>query len=231
MVKISRVKSGVPHFDSLVEGGFKEKSMNLVVGRPGSGKTIFAIMFLLEGLKNGEASIYITFEEKKEKLYEDMRSFGWDLAKYEEKGLFAYMEYAPEQVKNMLVEGGGSIDNLVSKIKAKRIVIDSATSFSLLYKDDLAKKEGALALFEMIDRWGCTAVLTSQDTSFYDTAVSSTLQFEVDSIIILYHAKKEGIRIRGLEVLKMRGTKIPNATYSINIDKKGISVTNRKIRL
>jgi len=225
-----RISSGIPGFNRLVQGGFKENSINLVVGGPGSGKTIFAVMFLIEGLKKGEPGIYVTFEERKEKLYEDMRSFGWDLEKYEKEGKFSYLEYTPEQVKKVLVEGGGTIDSIVTKMKIKRMVIDSVTSFSLLYKEELAKKEAALALFEMIDKWGCTAVLTSQDTSLNGLEISTALEFEVDSITIIYHKKVRGVRARALEVLKMRGTKIPNVTYGLRIDKSGLAVSSEKMR-
>lgn len=228
--RLSRISSGIPGFDKLVQGGFKENSINLVVGGPGSGKTIFAVMFLIEGLKKGEPGIYVTFEEKKEKLYEDMRSFGWDLEKYEKEEKFAYLEYTPEQVKKVLIEGGGTIDSIVTKLKIKRMVIDSVTSFSLLYKEELAKKEAALALFEMIDKWGCTALMTSQDTSLHGIELSSALEFEVDSIVILYHEKRKGVRTRGMEVLKMRGTKIPNVTYGLRIDKNGLAVLPEKMK-
>ena len=135
----------MPGFDKLVQGGFKDKSINLVVGGPGSGKTIFTIMFLIEGFKKGEPGIYITFEEKKEKLYEDMLSFGWDLEAYEKKGLFNYLEYTPEQVKRLLIEGGGTVDSIVTKMKAQRLVIDSVTSFSLLYREELCKKRSSIS--------------------------------------------------------------------------------------
>ena len=52
--KYHRINSGVPGFDSLIEGGFESESINLVVGGSGSGKTIFALQFLLEGVKKGE---------------------------------------------------------------------------------------------------------------------------------------------------------------------------------
>ncbi len=224
-----RISSGVPGFDKLVQGGFKDKSINLVVGGPGSGKTIFTIMFLIEGFKKGEPGIYITFEEKKEKLYEDMLSFGWDLEAYEKKGLFNYLEYTPEQVKRLLIEGGGTVDSIVTKMKAQRLVIDSVTSFSLLYREELAKKEAALALFEIIDKWNCTALLTSQEIGMEGIEVSAALQFEVDSITILYHEKRKGERMRALEVLKMRGTKIPNETYAIKINGCGFEVLPEKM--
>ncbi|MEK6934651.1 MAG: ATPase domain-containing protein [Nanoarchaeota archaeon] len=232
MDKVTRLSTGIIGLDSLVEGGFKKNSVNLIVGEPGSGKTIFAIQFLIEGCIKGEPGIYITFEEKKEKLYEDMLSLGWDLEKFEKKGLFRILEYTPEQVKKVLVEGGGIVDALVEKLKAKRLAIDSITSFSLLYEDELTKKEAALSLFDLINKWKCTAVLTSQARSGdHETIMGAALEFEVDSILILYHSKKKGERIRALEILKMRGTKIPSKTYKFDIEKNGISVNKEIVKL
>ena len=231
-MKLTRVTSGIPGLDKLIESGFKKNSINLIAGEPGAGKTIFALQFLIEGCKKGEPGIYITFEEKKQKLYEDMATFGWDLDKYEKQNLFRFLEYTPEQVKKLLVEGGGTVDILVEKIKAKRVVIDSITSFSLLYEDELTKKEAALSLFDLINKWNCTAVLTSQArTADHQTVMEAALEFEVDSIIILYHTKVKGDRIRAIEIIKMRGTNIPSKTYGIKFDNKGISITNEIIKL
>ena len=231
-MKLKRISSGIPGLDPLIQQGFKEDSINLIAGEPGSGKTIFAIQFLLEGCKKNEAGIYITFEEKKDKLYEDMASFGWDLEKYEKLGLFKYLEYTPEQVKKVLVEGGGFIEAIIEKIKVKRIVIDSITSFSLLYRDELTKKEAALALFDLINKWNCTAVLTSQaKASDHQLFMDAALEFEVDSILILYHSKINGERVRALEILKMRGTKIPSKTYRIDIEKTGLYITKDIIKI
>lgn len=225
---IKRVPTGIPGLDKVIEGGLKENSITLVAGGPGSGKTIFAMQFIIEGIKRKEAGIYITFEERKEKAYADMLRLGWDLAKYEKDGKLIFLEYTPEQVKRMLTEGGGIIENIIEKNDIKRIVIDSITSFSLLYEDELTKKEAALSLFDLINRWGCTAVMTSQQERNGITEineVSSALEFEVDSIIILYHAKSDGVRKRALEVLKMRGTKTPDKTFPLEIDNKGLRVS------
>lgn len=227
-----RVSTGITGLDPLIDNGFKEKTINLVAGGAGSGKTIFGIQFLVEGIRKGEPGIYVTFEERKDKTYEDMLTFGWDLAKYEKEEKFVFLEYTPEQVKKILVEGGGPIESIIEKVKAKRIVIDSITSFSLLYEDELTKKEAALSLFDLINKWGCTAVMTSQEVEKKGATITAALEFEVDSIILLYHSKMDGFRRRGLEILKMRGTKIPEKTYPLLIDKKGIRIdTTRMIRL
>ncbi len=227
---IVRVPTGINSFDKLIDGGFKRNSINLVAGVAGSGKTIFAVQFLVNGiLKYNETAIYITFEEKKEKLYEDMLEFGWDLEKYEKAGKFVFLEYTPEQVKKILIEGGGTVEAIISKLKAKRLVIDSITSFALLYQEELAKKEASLALFNMIGDWGCTAVLTSQEGNHEGLFISSALEFEVDSIIMMYYTREKSIRSRSMEILKMRGTKHPNKTYSFSIDdKKGFVLDGMK---
>jgi circadian clock protein KaiC len=227
--KIHRVKTGVPKLDPLIAGGLKENSINLVVGDAGSGKTIFAMHFLMQGLKEGESCLYITFEEKKEKLYEDMNSFNWNFSKFEEDKKFFYLEYSPEQVKSLIEEGGGTVDQLISKRKISRIVIDSATSFSLLYQDELTRKEAGLALFKLINKLGCTAVLTSQGTYKDGRLQATSMEFEADSIVLLYHMKQSGIRHRAIEVLKMRGTKHTNKTMSFVIDGKGLNVSPGKL--
>ena len=225
-----RIPVGIAKLDPLIRGGVIKNSINLVAGGAGTGKTIFALQFLINGItKYDEPGIYITFEEKKKKTYADMLEFGWDLEKYEKQGKFAYLEYTPEQVKKVLVEGGGIVESIIEKIKAKRIVIDSITSFALLYEDELTKKEAALSLFELIDKWDCTGFLTSQDTRTNHATISAALEFEVDSIFLLYHVKKKGIRQRAMEILKMRGTKIPEKTFELEITDKGIFVNPSKI--
>jgi len=228
---IKRVSTGIPNLDSLLKGGFKKNSVNLVAGGAGTGKTIFAIQFIIDGIKKNEPGIYMTFEEKKKKFYEDMLEFGWDLQKYENQKKFVFLEYTPEQVKKVLTEGGGIVESIIEKLKARRIVIDSITSFSLLYEDELTKKEAALSLFELINKWDCTGILTSQDESRDGHTISAALEFEVDGIILLYHFKKKGIRKRALEILKMRGTKIPEKTVALDITNKGISINPKKVEV
>ncbi len=228
-LKLDRISSGIPGLDSMIQGGYVRESVNLVAGGPGCGKSIFAMQFLIEGIKHGEAGIYITFEEKKERFYADMFEFGWNLEDLENQGKFVFLEYTPEQVKKIITEGGGMVESIIEKIKAKRVVIDSITSFGLLYEDELTKKEASLALFELIGKWGCTGIMTSEDDSKEGNAVTAAMEFEVDGIVLLYHIKRKGIRQRALEILKMRGTKISEKTVEFDIDKSGIVVKSGKV--
>lgn len=224
----NRISSGIKGFDRLIEGGLLPKSVNLVVGGSGSGKTIFALQFLVDGALKGEGGIYVTFEEKRERMYEDMARFGWDLAALEKKRKLVIIEYTPEQVKKMLEEGGGEIERIIEETKAKRMVIDSITSFALLFESELEKREASLALFELLRKWDCTSILTlQQEENRRDKIVehvSTALEFEADSIILLYFPRPDGTRIRELEVLKMRGTAHSKKMYRFHIANKGVVI-------
>jgi len=221
--KTEKINSGIPGFDKLIEGGFEKNSVNLIIGNSGSGKTIFAVQFLIEGIKNGEKCLYVTFEEKKEEFYRNMLDFGWNLSELEKQGKFTFLEYTPEKVKTMLEEGGGMIESLILDKKIARIVIDSITSFALLFAQELDKREAALSLFDMIRKWNCTSFLTlEENTVDRKEGSSSSLEFEVDSIILLYFVRCKEERERFIEVLKMRGTKHSTEVYPFEISKNGI---------
>jgi circadian clock protein KaiC len=224
--KIERVPTGIKNFDSLIEGGMEKNSTNLIVGGSGSGKSIFAVQFLMEGIKKGESCLYITFEEKKKEFYDNMIEFGWDLEKYEKQGKFVFLEYKPGKVKTMLEEGGGIIESIVLRKKISRIVIDSITSFELLFGTDIKKRSAALSLFGMLRRWDTTALLTYEGDPFRDKkAASRTLAFEVDSIILLYFVREKNQRERFIEILKMRGTKHSRGVHPLSIEKSGVVVS------
>ncbi len=226
--KVKRISTGIPGLDNLTKGGFEEFSVNMVVGDSGSGKTIFSMQYLMEGLKRGEKCIYITFEEKKDEFYRNMKEFGWDLASYEKKGKLFFLEYSPEKVKMMIEEGGGEIESTVIRHKVTRLVIDSVTSFALLFEGELEKREAALSLFDIVRRWQCTSLVTLQEPPFErENGESTSLEFEADSIILLYFIRLKNERKRLIEVLKMRGTNHSTKIYFFDITSKAMRVTPR----
>ncbi|MFH1290237.1 MAG: ATPase domain-containing protein [Nanoarchaeota archaeon] len=223
--EVGKVPTWISSFDSLIGGGFEKNSTNLLVGGSGSGKSIFATQFLIEAMNRGEKCLFVTFEEKKKQFYENMSSLGWDLEEYERKGLFTFLEYTPIKVKTMLEEGGGAIESIILKKKVTRMVIDSITSFALLFENELSQREAALSLFAMIRDWNCTSLLTlEEDPLDKNKDTSRALEFEVDSIIVLYFVRDMKERQRYLEVLKMRGTDHSKKVYPFEIEKKGVSI-------
>ncbi|RLI78015.1 hypothetical protein DRP05_08510 [Archaeoglobales archaeon] len=73
------VSSGISGLDRVLKGGLIKGCSYLVKGCPGSGKTIFGLQFLLEGVKNDEKSVLISFEESEREVRTQAKSFGWDV--------------------------------------------------------------------------------------------------------------------------------------------------------
>jgi circadian clock protein KaiC len=231
--KAEKILTGIENFDKLCDGGLNKESVNLVVGGAGSGKTIFSIQFLYTGLEQGETCMYITFEEKRDELYRNMLHLGIDLEKYEKSGKFIFIEYSPEKVKTMLEEGGGTLESLVYKKKINRLVIDSITSFTLLFESELAKREAALSLFDIIKRWKCTVLMTMEKELSKEELISgseSAMEFEVDSVILMFFLRADGIRRRLIEVLKMRGTRHSREIFPFEIAKGGVQLSSKPLK-
>jgi circadian clock protein KaiC len=182
------------------------------------------VQFLVNGAElYNEPGVYVSFEEDKETFYKYMLEFGWDLAKLEKEKKFAYIRYSPEQVNKLLAEGGGPVENLVRSLKAKRLVIDSISAFTLLYKNELSQRESLLSLFELVGRWGCTTVLTAEQEAEPEKHEPNIFEFEVDGVLLLYNYRKGNVRQRVGEILKMRGTNFLQKVFPMRITDKGIT--------
>jgi len=224
---INRMPTGIEGLDELIEGGFERGSSVLVVGSAGTGKTLFGLQFLYYGaLKYKEPGLFISFEEEKESLYRHSVSFGWDFDALEKKNLFRVIEYKPHQVEKLMQEGGGPIRDVIKEMGAKRLVIDSITSYGLLFRDEYTKRQNILELFDFLNKWGCTSIIISELPPKSAEIKEGSVGFLTDAIISLYYSKEEekGIRVHSCEILKMRGTHHTNKLLAIGFEKNGIRI-------
>ena len=82
MLQTERVPTGILGLDSLIEGGFPQGRSILITGEPGTGKSIFALQFLAEGLKRNEKCIFVSADENPMDILEQAASMGWDFERY-----------------------------------------------------------------------------------------------------------------------------------------------------
>ncbi len=78
----NKAPTGVGGFDQITRGGLPRGQTPLLVGGPGSGKTIMALQFLVHGVRAcKEPGIFVAFEESAERIVANAESFGWNLHK------------------------------------------------------------------------------------------------------------------------------------------------------
>lgn len=75
---MERVSVGVKALDKILAGGLPKGSVTLVLGPPGSGKSVFSKRFLMEGIKIKDPSVLISTSETYDTVIDTISSFGWD---------------------------------------------------------------------------------------------------------------------------------------------------------
>jgi KaiC/GvpD/RAD55 family RecA-like ATPase len=77
---VDRVATGIPGLDRMLGGGLVQGRPYLMTGGTGSGKSLVALTFLLEGIRRGEDVLLVAVDEPPNEIMENVRSFGWDLS-------------------------------------------------------------------------------------------------------------------------------------------------------
>ncbi len=221
-----RVPTGIPGLDGQIEGGFEEQSVVLVAGDSGSGKTTFTLQYLYNGAaKFNEPGIFITFEEKKRDLFRRALRYGWDFVKLEKEKKLAVLEYPPHEIDRFLSEGN-LIEDIIRDLGAKRLVIDSITSFALLFENEYKRRQGMTNSLNTLKKWGCTTLLSSEAHVMPNGELKSRfeLSFLSDALIYLYNLRRGDSRIRAFEIMKMRGTNHSTTIAPMSFEKNGIVI-------
>lgn len=220
-----RVPTGIEGFDAAIEGGFIRDSVVLVCGGPGSGKSIFGMQYLINGIdKSGENGVYISFEEDPESLMCDMKRFDWDVEEKVKNKQLALLYYSPEQVDRVIYVGGGAVREVIESMDAKRVVIDSISAFTLLYESENDQRRALFSLFKTLKKWNCTTMLISEQTLSQDKHISTVEEYQSEGVVFLYHYKKGDLRERSIEIFKMRGTNHSTKIFPLKISSDGVTV-------
>ena len=225
----ARAATGIDGLDGIIEGGLRRRTVNLVAGGPGSGKTIFGMQYLVNGItKFEEPGIYITFEQDRQKLNRTFSLMGWDLEQFEKDRKLLIMHLNPEQLNKLLDAGGGTLRDAVEGMGVRRIVIDSMSDFIMMYQGDLAKRSAVVKLFDMFNKMHVTTVICSEQETDPLKHISSILEYQVDGVVLLYNERIGHIRQRALEIFKMRGTKHAGRIFPMSITSDGIRINSGK---
>jgi circadian clock protein KaiC len=158
-----KISTGNLVLDEMLQGGFIQGSTTLAAGSTGTGKTLLCMQFIMDGLKRGEPCLYAGFEESKEQLTRNAKSFGWNLEEYEKKGLLTIRSVYPND--KFLEEHLKDIKQVVDDNNIKRCVIDSLSSISHAF-DEEAFSSFAIRL---------SGYLKAHDVTTFFTAATSSL--------------------------------------------------------
>ena len=232
---MNRIETGIPGMDDLLNGGIPERNVVLISGGPGTGKTIFSQQFIWNGLKSGEAGIYVSLEEHPVQIRKNMKQFGWDVSEYEKDGKFVIIdaftggigsssEYEKYVVKdiNDTRELMDVLRRAIKESNAKRVVVDSITTLYL--SKPVSARMIVFQLKKLLAGLGCTSLFVSQVSVTERGFGGPGVEHGVDGIIRLDLDEIEGELQRTLVIWKMRGTSHSMKRHPFVIRDDGIHV-------
>ncbi len=223
-----KVKTGMDELDSQLGGGLPKGSITTVSGSTGSGKSIFAMQFLVNGIRSsGEPGLYIAIEESKNTLYRNMSSINWDLRQYESSSQLVIIDFPFHEV-DQLIDNRNPIKELVDRFGVERVVIDSVMPVAVKFQSDSEMRKGFMKMIENIRAWDTTTLITTNDISPATYHIMPQTEFGIerftDGWMHLYYLFKANERKRMLEVIKMKGSEHDTKMVPFSIGKNGISL-------
>src|SRR5437899_8458994 len=149
-----RASTGVAGLDAMLGGGLPRASATVVQGGTGTGKTLLAMHFLLDGVKRGEAGIHFTMEETPDQLRGIAHGFGWDLRAFEERKLLTLAYVSPVELSTDTFLNRAR--QQIKQLGARRAVLDSLTSMALGVASERRFKELVYAMTKHFRALGVT---------------------------------------------------------------------------
>jgi circadian clock protein KaiC len=227
---LPKAPTGIAGFDEITLGGLPAGRPTLICGSAGSGKTMFAATFLVNGATLfDEPGVFMSFEERAGDLAANVASLGYDLDGLVEQGRIAIDHV---QIDRGDIEENGEYDLeglflrlgfAVDSVGAKRVVLDTIeTLFSALSNEAVLRSE-LRRLFGWIKDRGLTCIITGERGEGQFTR-QGLEEYVSDCVVLLDNRVHDQITTRRLRVVKYRGSAHGTNEYPFLIDGDGISV-------
>lgn len=223
VLPIKRLRMGVPRLDEMLGGGLPQGYSLLVAGPSGSGKSLLAAAFLVEGARIGETGVIAAFEQR------PTHGRSPAIAALIDKRQIGLVDsWAPDL---SLDETTRLLISEVRRLDATRVVIDSLSGFELAlaptfredFRENLSRMVMALAAA------GVTVLMTSELEDRYTDLRFSPYgtAFMTDAIIVQRYIEVESRLLRVIAVVKVRASAHSNELRLFSIDDTGIQIGDR----
>jgi circadian clock protein KaiC len=228
--ELAKTLTGVRGLDEIMRGGLPKGRPTLICGGPGSGKTLLALTFLVNGaMLYDEPGVLMTFEENANEMASDVASLGFDLPGLIETRRIA-IDYVRIERSEIEETGEYDLEGLfvrlnyaIDSVGAKRVVLDTIESLFSGLKDDAVLRAELRRLFRWLKDKGVTAVITGERGEGLLTK-QGLEEYVSDAVILLDHRVHDQVSTRRLRVVKYRGSHHGTNEYPFLIDASGLSV-------
>ncbi len=217
---LERLTTGSAAFDRILGGGLPIRSVNVIAGEPGAGKTLFSLQMLFALARQGKKALYFTtLSEPSLKLLQYMQQFSFfDASLLERQIVFA-------DLGAVLRKGGeATLNEISSRVEREEpaiVVIDSFKAVRDLLSNAASVRTFVYDLAVHTSGWGATSLLVGEYT---EAEAANHAEFAIaDGIIRFTNSRQELTAVREVEVLKLRGADYVTGAHFYEIGVGGLA--------
>jgi circadian clock protein KaiC len=221
-----RLSTGVPGLDALLGGGVLERSVTLVSGSAGIGKTTIGEQFLVEGVRRGETGIYVSLEEGAAQLLESADALGLPLRQAVADGLVEILYLSRERIR--AAQYASILADRVGERRAARLILDGARVITSEGASPSEHRELLQALAVRLRNLGTTSMFMLESESLHstDSVTGVGLSAIADNLVMLRYALSAGELRPVLTVVKARGSAHDRRAHLLEIGEGGTRIAD-----
>jgi circadian clock protein KaiC len=219
---LERISTGVPGLDTMLDGGLWRGTTTLLAGPSGAGKTTIGLQFALEGVRNGERSLYVNFQENPTQLMRTIGALGVDLEEAQARGLdLVYASPVELQIDSII----GDIFRRIQQRHVRRLVVDALGDLASAATDAQRLHDYLYALVQHFAVSTVTSMLNFETVgnTISGNGMQNAMSYLSDNVLLLTVEGEERTR-RKLRVLKTRGSAHDTRVREVEITAAGLSV-------
>ncbi|MBS42012.1 MAG: circadian clock protein KaiC [Nocardioides sp.] len=218
-----RIAFGLTELDEMCGGGMYRDSVALVSGATGTGKTLLVTEFAAGGVRRGERSLILSFEESNSQIQRNAIGWGHDFPAYIDSGNLRVVSIYPEMrsLEDHLV----AIRRVIEEYQPDRLAVDSLSALERI-APARSFRSFLIGLTSFIKQKQIAALLTSTARTLMggESSTEAHISTLTDIIVLLRYVEVGGEIRRGCTVLKLRGSTHDKRIHEFDIDGEGMHI-------
>ncbi len=222
-----RASFGLAALDEMMGGGPPVGSLTVLAGGPGTGKTLAGLVFIDDGLRNGEAAVILSLRENERQLIDKAGAFGIGLGSPIEEGRLVVLDRPAvdldvDAIANELVEA-------IERVDARRLLLDTVGEFEEAITESRRRRSYMTALATILRDHRITSLVTLEvpQVAGPELELSGTATAALaENLVLLRYVEYGGRLVRIVSVLKMRDSPYDSEIRQYEVTDRGLRVVS-----
>ncbi|MDB5079624.1 MAG: hypothetical protein JWP00_1548 [Chloroflexi bacterium] len=224
-VSKERLSLGNEGLNRMLKGGLFGSSFNVILGTPGSGKTIVSLRFIYEGVRQGHKALILSLQHSPEQLLAISSELGFDLSPFVTQGNLKILWALP--VQRYLDEVAGRLLEEIETFQPTRLLLDSLTEFEQLSLDPYRITSFWAAIANFLRNKRITTIGTMELNRLANHVLEipeHPISLLADTVILMRSQEAEGHLKRVVSILEMRHSDFDPVVREYHLGNGGLQV-------